>query len=327
MVFKYLLVLVCLVCVGYGRLSELFLDKEWDEFKRVHHKAYTPQEEITRKSIWLKNLDVIATHNLEADMGHHSYRLGMNEYGDLTTEEATAVLNGARGSEIVNGSTFLPPNNLKLPESIDWRTEGYVTPVKNQGQCGSCWAFSTTGALEGQHFRKTGKLVSLSEQNLVDCSKENMACNGGLPTKAYKYISGNGGIDTEESYPYIGKKDTCTFQRSQVGATCTGAIQIERDELALQKAVASVGPISVCIDASRRSFHLYKEGVYDEEDCSTIIFDHAVLVVGYGTYQGKDYWLVKNSWGTSWGMEGYIMMSRNKDNQCGITNHAVYPTV
>nr|XP_022321807.1 cathepsin L1-like isoform X2 [Crassostrea virginica] len=283
---------------------------------------------IFRKSVWLKNLDVITKHNLEADLGHHSFRLGMNEYGDMTTEEATAMLNGVRGSGFVNGSTFLPPNNLKLPKTVDWRKEGYVTPVKNQRRCGSCWAFSAIGALEGQHFRKTGKLVALSEQNLIDCSKENLGCFIGLMDNAYKYISRNGGIDTEESYQYIGKKDTCKFQQSHVGATCTGFVRVTNGELNLQKAVASVGPISVAIDASRPSFHLYKEGVYDEEACSRLMsLIHAVVVVGYGTFQGKDYWLVKNSWGTSWGMEGYIMMSRNKDDQCGISSHALYPTV
>nr|XP_022320063.1 cathepsin L1-like [Crassostrea virginica] len=328
MMIRYLLVLVSCVCAGIDGLSEIFLDKKWEEFKQAYHKVYTPREEITRKSVWLENLDVIAKHNIEADMGHRCYRLGMNEYGDLTTEEATAMLNGVRGSDFVNGSTFIPPNNLKLPKTVDWRKEGYVTPIKNQGRCGSCWAFSAIAALEGQHFRKTGKLVALSEQNLVDCSKENLGCIGGLPKNAYTYISRNGGIDTEESYPYTGRKDTCKFQQSKVGATCTGFVQVTSGELNLQKAVASVGPISVAIDASRPSFHLYKEGVYDEEACSTLMFIfHAVVVVGYGVYQGKDYWLVKNSWGTSWGMEGYIMMSRNKDNQCGISNHALYPTV
>lgn len=328
MVFKYLFVLVCCVYASYGRLSELFLEKEWEEFKQIHNKVYSKQEENRRRLIWLKNIDKITEHNMEADNGHHSYRLGMNEFGDMTSEEMAAMLNGARGHSVVNGSTFLPPNNLQLPDTVDWSKEGYVTPVKNQGQCGSCWAFSTTGGLEGQHYRKTGKLVSLSEQNLLDCSKENMGCNGGLPQKAYKYIKENGGIDTEESYPYLGKKETCSFRPSEVGATCTGFVQVTAgDELALKKAVASVGPITVCIDASQPSFQLYKGGVYDEQSCNPIVFDHAVLIVGYGVYQGKDYWLVKNSWGTSWGMDGYIMMSRNQNNQCGIANHAVYPTV
>ncbi|XP_065922304.1 procathepsin L isoform X3 [Magallana gigas] len=203
MVFKCLFVLA--LCTCYGRLYEIFLDKEWEDFKRIYSKTYTEQDEKIRKSIWIQNIDIINRHNKEADMGHHSYRLGMNEFGDMTTKEVTRMLNVPKGYATDNVSTFLPPNNLQLPETVNWTKEGYVTPVKNQGYCGSCWAFATTGGLEGQHFRKTKKLVSLSEQNLVDCCKENLGCTGGLPVTAYKYIARNGGIDTEESYPYLGK--------------------------------------------------------------------------------------------------------------------------
>ncbi|XP_061164739.1 procathepsin L-like [Saccostrea echinata] len=329
MMVKSLLIVVFLVCTSYGSLSDVFLDKEWEDFKHIYGKIYSQQEEQERKLIWKENIDFINKHNTEADLGHHSYRLGMNKYGDMTSEEVSAILNGARGFSVMNGSTFLPPNNLRLPDTVDWRTKGYVTPVKDQGRCGSCWAFSTTGALEGQHFRKTRKLVSLSEQNLLDCDKKSHGCQGGLPEEAFKYIKENGGIDTEESYPYVGKNQfKCKFRPSNVGAKCTGIVNIPSgNELQLQKAVASVGPISVAIDASVKTFHLYKEGVYNEKRCSTRQLDHAVLVVGYGVYEGDEYWLVKNSWSKSWGMDGYIMMSRNKDNQCGIASEAMYPTV
>merc|ERR1719362_2512481 len=192
--------------------------------------------------------------------------------------------------------------------SVDWVKEGYVTGVKNQAQCGSCWAFSATGSLEGQHFKKTGKLVSLSEQNLVDCEKQDFGCMGGLMAHAFAYIEKNNGIDTESSYPYTAKTGKkCLFKPKDVGATLQSYKTIptgKEDEL--QKAVASVGPVSVAIDASQRSFHFYKKGVYYEPDCSSIRLDHGVLAVGYGTDTGKDYWMVKNSWGTTWGMEGYI---------------------
>lgn len=261
-------------------------------------------------------------------MGRHSYRLGMNEFGDMTTIEVTRMLNVANGYVTANVSTFLPPNNLKLPETVNWTKEGYVTPVKNQGNCGSCWAFATTGGLEGQHFRKTKKLVSLSEQNLIDCCKENLGCSGGLPVTAYKYIARNGGIDTEESYPYLGKNGNCTFRPPKIGATCQGFVRVPAgDELGLQKAVASVGPVVVSIDASLKSFQLYKEGVYDDKKCSKKMFNHFVLIVGYGKHLGKEYWLVKNSWGRTFGMDGYIMMARNQDNQCGVSNQPVYPIV
>merc|ERR1711963_299286 len=179
-----------------------------------------------------------------------AYKLEMNHYGDLLAHEFQAMMNGyrydLRENRTLLGATYISPANVDLPKSVDWRTSGAVTPVKNQGQCGSCWSFSATGALEGQHFRKTGKLVSLSEQNLVDCSTRygNHGCNGGLMDFAFKYIKENGGIDTEESYPYEGMDDTCRYHR--------------RDN------VATVGPVSVAIDASQPSFQFYSEGVYNE---------------------------------------------------------------
>lgn len=145
---------------------------------------------------------------------------------------------------------------------------------------------------------------------------------------AFKYVTDNGGIDTEESYPYEAKTSTCRFLRSSVGALARGFTDVNKgDEMALQSATATMGPISVAIDATHKSFQLYRSGVYDEPDCSSQNTDHAVLVVGYGTADSQDYWLVKNSWGTSWGMDGYIMMSRNKGNQCAIASFASYPVV
>lgn len=226
---------------------------------------------------------------------------------------------------------FMSSENIEVPNKIDWRQQGAVTPVKDQGQCGSCWAFSATGALEGQHFRKTNRLVSLSEQNLVDCSKDygNDGCNGGLMDNAFKYINVNKGIDTETSYPYEAKDDTCRYNLNDVGAEDKGFVDIPSgNEKKLKEAVATVGPVSVAIDAANPSFQLYASGVYFEPQCSSENLDHGVLAVGYGTdKKSGDYWLVKNSWGDSWGDDGYIKMSRNKENNCGIATQASYPLV
>ncbi|XP_067655040.1 cathepsin L1-like [Haliotis asinina] len=307
------------------------LNREWDIFKSTYSKEYlTKADEANRRMVWENNVKYIQTHNLEADRGLHSYRLGVNEYADLTTEEFVKQMNGLRVTNTTGGSTFLPTSVGELPAEVDWRTKGYVTEVKNQLTCGSCWAFSATGSLEGQHFKKTGQLVSLSEQNLIDCSKPegNHGCGGGLMDYAFEYIKVNQGIDTETSYTYRARDGRCRFKKANIGATDTGFTNIQKgSEADLQNAVATVGPVSVAIDASRPTFHLYKSGVYDDPMCSSTRLDHGVLAVGYGTTEDLDYWLVKNSWGESWGDKGYLKMSRNKDNQCGIASQASYPLV
>jgi len=324
------------VCVYSAPTFNAQLDAPWNLFKRTYEKQYTSvEEEINRRSTWEANLAMIRNHNLEADLGGHSYTLKMNQFGDMTNEEFNKQMNGLDMSlkDKVSGldrHTYRAPANVQVPDSVDWRTKGYVTPVKDQGQCGSCWAFSTTGSLEGQHFAKTQQLVSLSEQNLVDCSQSygNMGCNGGLMDYAFQYIKDNKGVDTEPTYPYEARTLQCRFNAANVGATDTGFVDVPaRDESALQNAIATVGPISVAIDASHGSFQFYHTGVYDEPACSPTQLDHGVLAVGYDSQNGQDYYIVKNSWGTSWGSNGYIWMSRNKSNQCGIATMASYPLV
>jgi cathepsin L len=283
-----------------------------------------------RRIIWEENVALIQAHNLEYDLGLHTFTLGMNEHGDLTQEEFKKQFLGLKVDAPGNNSssTFLPSlNAAALPTEVDWVKNGYVTPVKNQKSCGSCWAFSTTGALEGQYYRKNKKLVSFSEQQLVDCSRSygNYGCNGGLMDNAFKYIRDQG-IESEADYPYTAVTNNCKYSAGKVVTKVTGFTDIKHgDEADLQNALATVGPVSIAIDASHSSFQFYKAGVYNEKRCSSTSLDHGVLAVGYGNENGDDFWLVKNSWGTSWGVNGLIKMSRNANNQCGVASMASYP--
>ena len=311
--------------------------EEWEQWKSTYNKTYSSAlEERDRFTIYLENKALIKWHNLLAPTQGQKFSLEMNSLGDQAHYEVVRSKNGYRkgllkSTTAPKGATFIAPEYIELPESIDWRTMGAVTEVKNQGSCGSCWAFSATGSLEGQNFRKTGKLVSLSEQNLVDCSLKygNHGCDGGLMDLAFQYIKENHGIDTEDSYPYQALENSaCKYSPKSVGASDVGFVDIPSgSEDMLMKAVATMGPISVAIDASQESFQFYAQGVYHEPYCSSEDLDHGVLVVGYGSENGDDYWLVKNSWGPGWGDKGYMKMARNKKNMCGIATEASYPLV
>ncbi|CAG9133299.1 Cathepsin L [Plutella xylostella] len=339
---KSLAVLLCVVAAASAISFFDLVREEWTAFKMEHSKKYDSEvEDKFRMKIYAENKHRIAKHNQKFEQGLVSYKLKQNKYGDMLHHEFVHTMNGFNktskhkllGSKghATRGAKFISPANVKFPDQVDWRKKGAVTDVKDQGKCGSCWSFSTTGALEGQHFRQTGVLVSLSEQNLIDCSAAygNNGCNGGLMDNAFKYIKDNGGIDTEKSYPYEAVDDKCRFNPKNTGADDVGFVDVPNgDEEKLMQAIATVGPVSVAIDASQESFQFYSQGVYFDENCSSENLDHGVLVVGYGTDEdGGDYWLVKNSWGRTWGELGYIKMARNRDNHCGIASAASYPLV
>ncbi|XP_067950860.1 cathepsin L-like [Watersipora subatra] len=320
------------------------LKRHWENFKDKYSKSYESEEDSQRFEIFARNYAMIEKHNAEEALGFHTFTLGLNKFADLTRTEIQKRLKGFKMPERFNqtGSTFLEPSVYTedeygedeevgdLPRSVDWRTEGYVTHVKDQANCGSCYSFSSTGSLEGQHFKKTGQLISLSEQNLVDCSRNygNNGCDGGLMTNTFNYIKDNHGVDVEQSYPYEAVASACRFNPNNVGATVTGYVELPQgNEKKLKNAVANVGPISVAIDSNHDSFLFYQSGIYYESSCSTTNLDHAVLAVGYGKSKKETYWIVKNSWGPDWGESGFIRMARNVANQCGIATMASYPLV
>ncbi|XP_003407787.1 procathepsin L-like [Loxodonta africana] len=324
------------LCLGIASAAPKFdqsLDAQWNQWRSTYKKVYAVNEEDWRRAVWEKNMKMIERHNQEYSQGKHGFTMAMNAFGDKTNEEFRQLMNGFQSQKHKKGKLFYEPVFGHIPTSVDWTQKGYVTPVKDQGQCGSCWAFSATGALEGQMFRKTGKLVSLSEQNLVDCSwrEGNEGCNGGLMDNAFQYVKDNGGLDSEESYPYTAT-DTqdCRYNPKYSAANDTGFVDIPPQEKALMKAVATVGPISVAIDAGQVSFQFYSSGIYFDPACRLTV-NHGVLAVGYG-FEGTDpdknkYWLVKNSWGKSWGADGYIKIAKDRNNHCGIARAASYPTV
>ncbi|XP_008048152.1 cathepsin S [Carlito syrichta] len=323
--------LVCSSAVAQMQ-KDATLDHHWHLWKKTHGKQYKAKnEEAVRRLIWEKNLKFVMLHNLEHSMGIHSYDLGMNHLADMTSEEVMFLMGSLRiPSQWQRNVTYKSNPNQKLPDSLDWREKGCVTEVKYQGSCGACWAFSAVGALEAQLKLKTGKLVSLSAQNLVDCSTEkyrNKGCQGGFMTQAFQYIIDNNGIDSDASYPYTAKDGTCQYDAKYRAATCSKYTELPfgREDV-LQEVVATKGPVSVGIDASHPSFFLYKSGVYDDPACTQVV-NHGVLVVGYGNLNGKDYWLVKNSWGLYFGEQGYIRMARNSKNHCGIASYPSYPEI
>ncbi|KAI9113861.1 hypothetical protein K1719_015112 [Acacia pycnantha] len=296
-------------------------------FAHRYGKRYETADEVKfRFLIFSDNLKLIRSTNRKG----LSYTLGVNHFADWTWEEFKNHRLGAAQ----NCSATLKENHKHsddiLPETKDWRKEGIVSPVKDQGHCGSCWTFSTTGAMEAAYAQAFGKNISLSEQQLVDCAGafNNFGCHGGLPSQAFEYIKYNGGLETEKAYPYTGKNEVCKFSAENVAIRVLDSVNITlgaEDEL--KHAVAFVRPVSVAFEVVS-GFRFYKKGVYTSDTCGSSPMDvnHAVLAVGYGEEDGVPYWIIKNSWGDSWGDHGYFKMELGK-NLCGIATCASYPIV
>jgi C1A family cysteine protease len=300
------------------------------QFKKKHGKRYNNvSEEQKRKHQFMQNIRYIHSKNRKG----LSYSLAVNHLADLSDQER-GMMRGRLYTPGYNGG--LPFNKYKydlksLPDSLDWRYFGAVTPVKDQAVCGSCWSFGTTGTIEGTYFIKYGQLVRLSQQELMDCSWDqgNNACDGGEDFRAYQWIMANGGLATEEDYgsgAYLAQDSFCSAENATKTAKIVGYVNVTSgDEEALRAALVNHGPVSVAIDASHKSLSFYANGVYYEPECGNKPdqLDHAVLAVGYGVMNGQRYWLIKNSWSTYWGNDGYVLMAE-RDNNCGVETTPTY---
>ncbi|EDW41429.1 digestive cysteine proteinase 1 [Drosophila sechellia] len=306
------------------------VDKAFHHFKRKHGVAYhSDTEHEHRKNIFRQNLRYIHSKN----RAKLTYTLAVNHLADKTEEELKAR-RGYKSSGIYNtGKPFpydVPKYKDEIPDQYDWRLYGAVTPVKDQSVCGSCWSFGTIGHLEGAFFLKNGgNLVRLSQQALIDCSWAygNNGCDGGEDFRVYQWMLQSGGVPTEEEYgPYLGQDGYCHVNNVTLVAPIKGFVNVtSNDPNAFKLALLKHGPLSVAIDASPKTFSFYSHGVYYEPTCKNDVdgLDHAVLAVGYGSINGEDYWLVKNSWSTYWGNDGYILMSAKKNN-CGVMTMPTY---
>lgn len=313
----------CSVTNSTTRFSSRDHWKMFETFVSDFEKKYDSGEEFDRRfEIFRENMIIAEHHNSMQS----SYELGVTPFADITTEE------------FIKMHTLLPfqqkcdpfhANSANVPDMMDWRNHDAVTDVKNQGQCGSCWSFSATGAMEGAWAISKNELISLSEQQLVDCSSSygNHGCNGGLMDGAFHYAMENG-MCSESDYEYTAVGGTCKECSPEV--KISGCVDVTHNNEIDLKTAVSIGPVSVAIEADTKAFQLYTSGVLTGDACGTNL-DHGVLVVGYGTDDNIPFWLVKNSWGESWGEAGYIKIGRSESTSdkgvCGIAMQPSYPVV
>lgn len=299
--------------------------EQWAEFQNKH---YSKGEILRRKAIFNNNKKYVNKFNKE----EHEYKISLEgPFSDLTNNEYQNILMEPYEVKLPNKEEIekieKDINIIEAPITVDWRTK--TTTIKNQGSCGGCYAFGALGALEGRLIieGKATNTINLSEQQIIDCSgtNGNLACKGGRPDWTYNYIKTIGGVMKENDYPYTAKKGTCKVNKNKFVASCTGFGRTTKgSENALLNEVAK-GHVVINIDSSKQTFQLYKSGIYNDPSCSSTKLNHAVIAVGYGIQNNIPYWLVKNSWGTSWGDKGYIKMIRNANNRCGVATDTAYP--
>ena len=296
--------------------------QQFQRFIKKYHKKYSSVNEF------LARYEVFKRNTLTTFQENNSYKTGITKFSHLTFQEFSKIYLNLNydAMAVANFNPYIVKVSNAAPDAFDWRDKGYVSPVKDQGSCGSCWAFSTVANLEGQYYKGKGKMVTLSEQMLVDCDTYDSACNGGLMENTFTWLKENGGIMTDADYPYAGYKQTCKSDPSKyVDMTITGYKKLGSssstwdpvDEDEIKEFLYETGPLAVALNAN--PLQTYTGGILDKtsSQCPISGMNHAVTMVGYGSESGKDYWIIKNSWGKSWGEDGYFRIRRGT-GCCGI---------
>ena len=319
---KFLLVLV-IALVACDMDIDAIMFQQFQKFIKKYHKKYNSINEfLARYEVFRRN--VMTTFQDE----DNSYRTGITKFSDLTQQEfARTYLNlNYDAIAMANFNPHIVKVTNAAPDAWDWREKGYVSPVKDQGSCGSCWAFATVANLEGLYYKNKGVMKTFSEQMLVDCDTTDSACNGGLMEYAFDWLKSNGGIMLDKDYAYKGVKSTCKSDKSKyvdmkitgytkLGSSSSTWSPVDEDEI--KEFLYETGPLAVALNAN--PLQTYSSGILDKSSsqCSSSGINHAVTMVGYGNASGKDYWIVKNSWGASWGESGYFRIKRGSGT-CGI---------
>ena len=296
--------------------------QQFQRFIKKYHKKYSSVNEF------LARYEVFKRNTLTTFQENNSYKTGITKFSDLTFQEFSKIYLNLNydAMAVANFNPYIVKVSNAAPDAFDWREKGYVSPVKDQGSCGSCWAFSTVANLEGQYYKGKGKMVTFSEQMLVDCDTYDSACNGGLMENTFTWLKENGGIMTDADYPYVGYKQSCKSDPSKyVDMTITGYKKLGSssstwdpvDEEEIKEFLYETGPLAVALNAN--PLQTYSSGILDKtsSQCPISGMNHAVTMVGYGSESGKDYWIIKNSWGKSWGEDGYFRIRRGT-GCCGI---------
>jgi cathepsin L len=308
------------------------------------NKTYnSPAEESLRRNVFMQNFKLIVNHNLKFRQGTTTFEMGINQFADRRFDEFLSIFIGnetiTMDSSELDSQQFKPLEvygvthdvDMPVPPSFDWRVKGAVTRVKNQLTCGACYAMAAIGAIESQNFIVKGKLKSLSEQEIVDCGQSflTLGCMGGVDYKVFDYIKANQGISTDRDYPFKGKAGECQKigKKASINLEGYGIVSSRENLEIVKRALISKGPLMISLDFNHESFMRYSRGVYYDDDCSNVNMEHSALLVGYGSDKGEDFWIVKNSFGESWGEKGFIRMAMSRGGNCGVSSYPIFPII